>query len=133
MFAAALMDGEVYLNSYTPQRYLHDATLKQIMGKITVQANPDLVGTQGKSRIIVKKKTGESMTRVVENEVPMTYDEVLKKFDRVCAYMSIPNDLRDKTRATWSNLRAVKDIAEPMRALAHLGPALPLTGGTPRS
>src|SRR5215510_4303239 len=28
MFAAALMDGEVYLNSYTPQRYLHDAKLK---------------------------------------------------------------------------------------------------------
>jgi 2-methylcitrate dehydratase len=133
MFAAALMDGEVYLNSYTPQRYLHDAALKQVMGKITVQANPDLVGTQGKSRIIVRKKSGESLTRVVENEVPMTYDEVLKKFDRVCAYMSIPNDLRDKTRATWSNLRAVKDIAEPMRALGHLGPALPLTGGTPRS
>jgi hypothetical protein len=81
----------------------------------------------------VKKKTGESITRVVENEVPVTYEEVLKKFDRVCAYMNISNADRDRTKATWTNLRAVKDIAEPMVALGHLGPRLPLTGGTPRS
>jgi 2-methylcitrate dehydratase len=133
MFAAALMDGEVYLSSYTPQRYLHDTALKELMGRITVQANPDLVGTQGKSRIVVKKKSGESITRVVENEVPVTYEEVLKKFDRVCAYMNISNADRDRTKATWTNLRAVKDIAEPMVALGHLGTRSPLTGGTPKS
>jgi 2-methylcitrate dehydratase len=133
MFAAALMDGEVYLSSYTPQRVLHDMDLRGLMNRIVCQANPELVGTQGKSRIVVTKKSGESITRVVENEVMMTYDEVLAKFDRVCKYMSIPDADRDKQKAIWSNLMAVKNIAEPMRALGHLGPALPLTGGTPRS
>jgi 2-methylcitrate dehydratase len=133
LIAVALTDGEVYLDAFKPERYLHDEKLRQLMARTTIQANPTLVGTQGKSRITVRKKTGETMTKVVEKEVPVTYDEVLKKFDRVCAYQSVPNDQRDRARATWTNLRGVKDIAEPMRAFAKFGPALPLTGGTPRS
>ena len=134
MVAAALMDGEVYLSSYTPQRYLHDAKLKAVMNKITCQANPDLVGTQGRSRTNVRRKDVQTFTKTIQGEIPVTYQEVLAKFDRVCAYMSIPNDVRDKTKATWSNFMAVRDVAEPMRALGNLGgKTYPLTGGTPRS
>jgi len=51
----------------------------------------------------------------------MTHEEIVAKFNRVCAYMSIPNEQRDRARAAWGNLRAVKDIAEPMRELARFG------------
>ena len=95
------------------------------MEKITCQANADLVGTQGRSRITVRTKTGGALTKVVEKEIPTTYEEVLAKFDRVCTYMSVPNEQRNRARTTWSNLRAVKDIAEPMGALAHFGRPLP--------
>jgi 2-methylcitrate dehydratase len=130
LVSVALTDGEVYLDSFKPERYLNDQKLRQLMARITVEANPDLVGTQGKCRITVRKKSGETMTKVVENEVPVTFDEVKKKFDRVCTYYSIPNDVRDHARETWSNLKSVKDIAEPMRMMGHIAPGpLPLTGG----
>jgi 2-methylcitrate dehydratase len=128
--AVALTDGEVYLDSFKPERYLNDQKLRELMGRITIEANPDLVGTQGKCRITVRKKSGEVMTKLVQGEIPVTFDEVKKKFDRVCAYYSIPNDVRDHARETWSNLKAVKDIAEPMRMMGHIAPGpLPLTGG----
>jgi 2-methylcitrate dehydratase len=133
LVSVALTDGEVYLDAFKPERYLNDQKLRQLMARITIEANPDLVGTQGKSRITVRKKSGEVMTKVVENEIPVTYEEVKKKFDRVCAYQSVPADLRDRARETWTNLKAVKDIAEPMRMLAHFGPPLPLTGGVRKS
>src|ERR1019366_6906291 len=41
MVAVALTDGEVYLSSFTPKRYLEDASLRQLMQKITCQANPE--------------------------------------------------------------------------------------------
>ena len=54
-------------------------------------------------------------------------EELTAKFNRVCAFRSVTNEQRDRTHVTWGNLRAVKDIAEPMRALARFGrPPLPL-------
>jgi 2-methylcitrate dehydratase len=126
LVAVALTDGEVYLDAFTPKRYLHDAALRQLIAKITCEANPDLVGTQGRCRWTVRKKTGEVMTHVVEKEIPIAYQDVLAKFDRVCAYMKVPDDQRDRAKATWSNLRAVKDIAEPTAALGRFGPPLPI-------
>jgi 2-methylcitrate dehydratase len=131
--AIYLTDGEIYLSSFVPDRYLHDEKLRALMARITIQANPDLVGTQGKSRITVRKKSGETFTKVVETERPVTYEEVQKKFERVCAYQGISNDKRDRAKAMWTNLKAVKDIAEPMRFMAQIVPPLPLTGGPRKS
>jgi 2-methylcitrate dehydratase len=133
MVAAALMDGEVYLSSYTPQRYLHDQVLRDLMGKITVQANPEYNSPQGRSKLTVKKTSGEVFVKEIFKEIPVTYEEVLAKFDRVCAYQGISNDARDRTKATWTNFMAVKDAADAMTALTRLVPTIPLTGGPIKS
>ena len=129
--AVALIDGEVWYTAFSPVRIVNDMAVRQLMQKITVEENPSFALRW--SRLTVRKKSGAQLVKDAIEAKPMSGDEVHAKFDRVCAYMNIPNDQRDRTRATWSNLRAVKDIAEPMHALAHLGPQLPLTGGTPRS
>ena len=131
LVAVALTDGEVYLNAFTPERYLHDAGLRQLLQRITCEANEELKGTQGRCRWTVRKKNGEVFTHVVENEIPINYQDVLAKFDRVCAYMKVPNDQRDRAKATWSNFKAVKDTAQAMALLAHFGPPLPLNERAP--
>jgi 2-methylcitrate dehydratase len=131
VMAAALKDGEVYLNHYTPERYVKDASLRQIMDKITIRANPTfydpaLTGPQDHTRVTVRKKSGEQMVKEVFQDKLMTYDDVIAKFKRVCAYKSVSDEQRDRALATWSNLQKVQDIAEPMRDLAHFGKPLPL-------
>ena len=41
ILSVALTDGEVYLNSFTPKRYLEDAAIKDLMGRITCQATSE--------------------------------------------------------------------------------------------
>jgi 2-methylcitrate dehydratase len=121
MMAIALTDGQVYLDSFSEKRYLHDAAIRDLMAKITCEPNPELNEPQGRTRITVKKKNGQTMTKDVLQEIPVTYEEVLAKFDRVCEYMSVPTAQRDRAKAAWTNLKAVKDIAEPIRDLARFG------------
>jgi hypothetical protein len=53
-------------------------------------------------------------------------DTSRKIVNRVCAYKEVADAHRDQARATWSNLRAVKDIGEAMRTLAKFGNPKPL-------
>jgi 2-methylcitrate dehydratase len=84
-----------------------------------------------RSRWTVRKKSGEVFTHVVEREIPLQYPEVLAKFDKICAYMKVPEDQRDRAKATWTNFKGVKDIADAMALLAHFGPPLSLTERAP--
>jgi len=124
VMAVALTDGEVYLSDYTPKRYLEDAAIRQLMQKITSRGNLEF--DFHRSRVTVRKKSGEVLVKDVFQYKPMTYDEVIAKFKRVCAYMSVSDTQRDRALATWSNLQQVHDIAEPMRDLANFGKPLPL-------
>ena len=124
VIAAALSDGEVSLSSFTPNRYLEDRGVRLLMDKIIMKENPDFGYHRG--RITVRNKAGGELVKDGFHEKAMSYEEISAKFDRNCAFRSVSNEVRDHTRATWSNLRAVKDIAEPMRALAHFGQPLPL-------
>jgi hypothetical protein len=63
---------------------------------------------------------------LVHLSTPMTRPEIVAKFNRVCAFMSVADEQRDRARAAWTNLRAVRDIAEPIRALARFGRPMPL-------
>jgi len=123
LVAVALIDGEVYLSSYTPKRIADTAT-RQLMNKITMQMNPEFV--RNHQRITVRKKTGEEMTKEVTSVKPMTREEISAKFDRVCSFIGLPNAQRDRIRASWSNLQVVPDIADPIRDLAHYGNPRPL-------
>jgi 2-methylcitrate dehydratase len=125
MVAVALTDGEVYLSSFTPKRYLEDASIKQLMQKITCVANPDYDRQkQGRVRITMRTKSGANFVKDVMEENPVSHEEVVAKFNRVCGYMSVPEDRRDRARTMWAGLQKVHDIAEPMRDLGHFGRTL---------
>jgi len=126
VIAVALIDGDVYLDSFTPKR-VQDPLVRQLMEKITVGPDPSLA-YQGAARLTVRTKTGGELVKetLVRLNTPMTRQEMVAKFDRVCAFMSVSDEQKERSRAEWSNLLAVRDIAEPIRALAHFGRPLPL-------
>jgi 2-methylcitrate dehydratase len=126
VIAVALIDGEVYLDSFTPKR-VGDPAVRRLMEKITAGPDPNLT-YQGAARLTVRTKAGGELVKetLVRLNTPMTRQEIIAKFDRVCAFMSVADEQRDRARAEWSNLLAVRDIAEPIRGLAHFGRPLPL-------
>jgi 2-methylcitrate dehydratase len=121
VIAVALIDGDVYLDSFAPKR-IGDPEVRRLMEKITVGPDPKLT-YQGAARLTVRTKAGGELVKetLVRLSTPMTRQEIIAKFNRVCAYMSVSDEQRDRARSEWSNLLAVRDIAEPMRALARFG------------
>ncbi len=124
LIAIGLTDGELYLSSFTPDRYIEDARLRELMDKITVAANPDF--GLDRSRLTVRKKTGAVLVKDVFTDLPVSADEIVAKFNRVCAYKSVSDEQRDRARTTWANLENVQDIAVPIREMANFGKPAPL-------
>jgi 2-methylcitrate dehydratase len=122
--AIGMIDGDVYIQSFKPERYLEDKRVRDLMEKITVRPNPEFEGLR--KRLTVRKKSGEVLVKDLYDVRPMTHDDIVKKFNRICDYMSVSNGQRDRALATWSNLKTVKDIAEPIRDLANFGKPQPL-------
>jgi 2-methylcitrate dehydratase len=134
LLARALIDGEIYLGSFTPEK-IQDPAVRELMAKITVRPN---VGWRGNApaRITVRTKSGDEkswdsigglrIARPGQIDTPMSDDEIHAKFDRACAFMSVADEQRDRAKAEWSNLQAVPDIAGPMRTMAKFGRPLPL-------
>ena len=126
VIAVALIDGDIYLDSFAPKR-VQDPAVRRLMEKITVAPNRELT-YQGEVRLTVRNKTGGALVKEthVHLNTPMTHAEIVAKFKRACGFMSVSDAQRDRALAAWSNLSAVRDIAEPMRDLAHFGQPLPL-------
>jgi 2-methylcitrate dehydratase len=129
IIARALIDGEVYLDSYTQEKIM-DPAARRLMEKITIAPNPKL---RDGDVLLTVRRSGEPAVRQFTAphapgsfQTPMTHEEVIAKFNRVCAFRSVADAQRDRALEAWSNLRAVRDIAEPMRNLANFGRPLPL-------
>lgn len=145
--ARGIIDGYIYLDSYLPEKFL-DPAARALMAKITLGPVQSWTA-HGAARITIRKNTGEqrsfdtlSGVRVTEERshtegghrhpdrgaknVPMTDADITEKFNRVCAYRHVTDAQRDRARATWSNLRAVKDIGEAIQTLAKFGQPKPL-------
>jgi 2-methylcitrate dehydratase len=134
LLARALIDGDIYLDSFTPDKIL-DPAVRDVMSKITVVEVRGWSGL-GPMRITIRKKNGEMRVwdsykglRVIgETEHTRQTDEQLKaKFDRVCAFKRVDNAQRDRAYSIWGNLHQVKDIGEAIRTLAKFGQPRPLT------
>ena len=135
LIAVALIDGEVYLDAFKPERYLHDTAIRDLMNRTTIRAITDLKGTPSidgstsgdeQARLTIRKKSGEVLVKESHGYHNPTSDDVIAKFNRVCAYRSVSNAQRDRALKIWPNLRTVKDIGEPIRDLANYGKPLPL-------
>lgn len=124
--ARALIDGEIYLDSFTEEKFM-DPAARALMEKIT--AGPDYdFSWQGEARLTVVKKSGEKLVREtrVRFATPLTRQEIIDKFNRVCGFRSVSTEQRDRAREQWLNLRNIRDIAEPMQTLAKFGNPQPL-------
>ena len=129
LIVRALIDGEVYLDSFTPEK-LMDPVARALLQKTTVVYNPELQNHE-RSRMTVRTKTGRELTKEVTYfkghlRNPMSREEHAAKFTRVCDHMHVEPRQRDRAQAQWSDLRVVKDIAEPIQNLAKFGRPLPL-------
>jgi 2-methylcitrate dehydratase len=128
--ARALIDGEIYIDSFTQEKIM-DPTVRRLMAVTTVRANTDSaagLSLVGVTRLTVRTKTGGELVKeaALDSNTPMTRQEIIAKFDRVCAFRQVTNAQKDRVREQWLNLRPVQDIAEPMRTLANFGRPRPL-------
>jgi len=110
-----LIDGDIFLNSIT-ERAIHGSDGRAYGQPLFTSACPDFLRTVRRT----PRRSGFSrMTR-------MTLQEVNKKLIACCAYKHVTNQRRDLVRAQWSNLRAVKDIAEAVQTIAKFSQPKPL-------
>jgi 2-methylcitrate dehydratase len=129
ILARALLDGDVYMDSFTDNAKVVDPAARALMDKMTF-GHVDGWSGLGPARITIRKTNGESRTwdtykgvrRLTLKEYPqMTDDEVTAKFNRACAYKKIDTAQRDRIRTIWGNLRAVQDIGEAIQTVATFG------------
>jgi 2-methylcitrate dehydratase len=133
IFARALIDGDIYLDSFTREKYM-DPAARALMDKMTFAQVQGWRGL-GPARITIRKKSGEERTwdtyggarALGEAEYPkLTDEEVAGKFNRACDFKKMDPAQRDRARNVWGNLRQVKDIGEAIQTLAKFGRPLPL-------
>lgn len=133
ILARALLDGDVYAGSYTEAK-CNDPAARALMAKMTFGPVAGWGGL-GAARITIRKTNGDVRSwdtydgaRVLgEAEYPkLTDEEVTAKFNRACAYMKVSDAQRDRARAVWGNLRAIKDVGEAIQTLTKFGQPKPL-------
>src|SRR5260370_4540834 len=115
MLARALIDGDIYLDSFTEAKFM-DPVARALMDKMTFGQVEGWSGL-GPARITIRKKNGEERTwdtynsaRVLGyNEYPHVSDEeTTAKFNRVCTFKQINNAQLDRAPATSGNRRRVQ-------------------------
>lgn len=135
IIARALIDGEIYLGSYTEEKFM-DPTARALVDRISCSP---VAGWSGNApgRTTIRKRSGEQKTWDIQGgrrnspsgellERPsathrLTADEVSHKFERACAFRQVDNAQRDQARALWTNLGALKDVGEAIQSLASFG------------
>ncbi len=133
ILARAILEGDIYLDSFTEAKYRDPAALA-IMNKTTM-SNVDEWSGNGPGRLTLVKKSGETKyfdtyggKRNLElaDYPPMTEEELTNKFNRACAYKKVTNAQRDQAYKAWSNVSAAKDFADVMKTMATFGQPRPL-------
>jgi len=126
--ARGIMDGEVYLDSFTKEKYM-DPVARDLMGKTTVRANvsPEFPGTT----VTVRKKSGEERVFRAQPVTLMSHDELIQKYNRLADFMQVETGQRDRAVKEWMSLRSCKDIAEPIQTIAKFGRPKPLSDMSP--
>jgi 2-methylcitrate dehydratase len=135
--ARSLLDGRaIYLDSFKPEKYPNrDPAVKALIDRIVLSPVKGWGGL-GTARITIRKKSGETKffdtyngsrnPSLEEYRKLMSEQDIVDKFKRACEYKQVAASQRDQALAQWSNIMAVKDIAEPMRTLAKFGKPQPL-------
>jgi 2-methylcitrate dehydratase len=133
IIARALIDGDVYLDSFEEAKFM-DPAARALMAKTTMAPVNGWSGL-GMGRLTITKKTGETKywdtykgvrNLQLKDYPPFTEQELTSKFNRACAFKHVTDAQRDQAYKVWSNLSGVKDIGDAMRTLAKFGQPKPL-------
>ena len=137
IIARALIDGDIYVDSYTEAKFM-DPAARALMDKTTMAPVNDGWTGNGAGRLTITKKSGETKYWDTYNGVrdlaqsndlvypPFTEQELKAKFDRVCAYQKVTNAQRDQAYKVWGDLSSLKDFGDAMRMMAKFGQPKPL-------
>jgi 2-methylcitrate dehydratase len=134
MLASALLDGEISLDSYRPERF-NDPAVRGLMAKMTVTSDEEFSRIRAVQegvmrahplRVTFTTRSGQTMTEELRYHKghyrdPMTRADLDLKFDKACRGI-IGTAQRDRIRQAWWNVADAPDIAEQMALLAHLDP-----------
>lgn len=128
--ARALLDGDISLDSYSPQR-IADPRAGELMSRTTVSEDPALTRLFPRhlaNRVSVTLKTGETLTREVISgpgslETPMTDADFERKFRRMAA-LHIDRSAQDRVLAYVAHLERQVDYSELFKAM-RAGASLP--------
>lgn len=136
IIARALLEGDIYLDSYSEEKYM-DPAARALMAKTTIGAVNGWTGN-GAGRLTITKKSGEAKYWDTYNGVrdlardndqdypPFTEEELKAKFDRVCAFQKVTNAQRDQAYRVWGDFSSIKDFADAMKIMANFGQPKPL-------
>jgi len=126
--ARGIIDGEVYLDSFTREKYM-DPVARDLMNKTTIHANvsPEFPGTT----ITVRKKSGQERVFKAQPATLMSHEDLIQKYNRLAGFMQVEKGQRDRALQQWMNLRSCKDIADVMQTIAKFGRPRPLSDMSP--
>jgi 2-methylcitrate dehydratase len=130
MLAVALVDGEITLDSYKPERFL-DPALRPLMARMHIRVNDRFTEQRERelhgvtrptpARITVHRDGGHEMVRRVNYykghpKDPLTPADIDAKLDRTCAGI-VTDDQRERIRSAWWGVAELGDITEAMATL----------------
>jgi 2-methylcitrate dehydratase len=136
LLAAAWVDGDITLRSFTPER-IEDPALRPLMNRISIRENPEYtaayrpagmeIAGNPRARIVVRRDDGA----VLDEEVtfprghsmnPMTKDDITAKF-RAASLDVLDPDRAEQVAAAWWRIQDVTDVSVLLRTVADFGPA----------
>ena len=124
-----ILDKQIYLDSFTKEKYM-DPAVRELMNKVTIYPHNDPAFGNG-TRITVRKKSGEERVFTGKPATPMSHDEIVAKYNRICDLKEISKDQADRAREQWMSLKDCKDIADAIQVIAKFGKPRPLSDKTP--
>lgn len=127
MLARALVDGGITLDSYTPER-ISDPSIRPLMRKIRVHANPDMKEIMSKSpinqpefkpaRLVVRRKDGGVLTEDVmghsghpDTPTHVRRAQINTKLDLCAKRMNVPAEQCERIRDNWWKIAEAEDIS----------------------
>jgi 2-methylcitrate dehydratase len=131
MLAVALLDGDISLDSYRPERF-NDPAVRGLMAKMTVTGSAEFTKIRAEHegvmrahpvRVTFRTRSGATMTEELRYHKghyrdPMTKADLDVKFDKACRGV-VGAAQRDLIRQAWWNVADAPDIAAPVALLAR--------------
>jgi 2-methylcitrate dehydratase len=138
LLAVALVDGDVTLDSFRPERYL-DPALRPLMRRISIRENPEYtamfrpegagIAGEPRARIAVRRRDGATLAEEVtypkgHSKNPMTDADIDAKLDATCRGV-VSADCRERIREAWWNVADAGDIGSAIATMTWSPPSDP--------